>query len=694
MDIEIRHPKLGKPKIAFPFRDGAGHVLGYECRFNNRVKALPYTPMPDGSFDNSTKERYEKDDKGSWKGWGETYPISGQNLLKKYPDAAVIVLEGPKCVLAAQKMLPAPKYVCVTWPGGTQAVRKVDFSPLAGRKTLWWPDNDGTGLRAMWDAYGGICLDLPNAGAAKFFLCPQDFASGWDAADAYEEGWDVSKINRYIVKHDEWWEIKKSLVFAWDNREKEKQQDAKIKKPTPKDEGIPLAFSEDAVSLKFSEKSADDIKWCNGWGVWVEWTGKRWEKDESSNVFTRIRNLCRKEAYALAKFQQENKKPQTVARAVAARKYCQNVEGFCRTDPRHQSNPAMFDSEPYMLGIPGGTINLETGEQTPPNRSRFITKSTSIVPEKRESELWLSFLSRATGGDEGLERYLQKMAGYCLTGTSTAHIAFFLYGPAATGKSRFVEILHYILGTYSIASQVSMLTPRGNEHATEIANLQGARLVVLSETEEGHAIAESRFKSIVAGDALSARFMRQDFFTFKPICKLVLHGNHRPRLRSTDDSMKRRLHVVPFEEVIPIIERDPTLPQKLEAEAPAILAWAIAGTRMWLDEGLEPPRAIEGANESYFDAEDIVNRWMETSCDVGDQYMTARTELWQSWKAWAERNGEHPRSNRWLFGQLRDRGCKEFRGGKGRMFSGIGVYAEYIEYQSDLYGGKGKDEPF
>ena len=75
----------------------------------------------------------------------------------------------------------------------------------------------------------------------------------------------------------------------------------------------------------------------------------------------------------------------------------------------------------------------------------------------------------------------------------------------------------------------------GERHTTDIAMLRGARLVTASETEEGRAWAEARIKQLTGGDPITARFMRQDNFTFRPTFKLMIVGNHKP-----DASQRRR----------------------------------------------------------------------------------------------------------------------------------------------------------
>jgi putative DNA primase/helicase len=112
--------------------------------------------------------------------------------------------------------------------------------------------------------------------------------------------------------------------------------------------------------------------------------------------------------------------------------------------------------------------------------------------------------------------------------------------------------------------------------------LRGARLVTATETEEGRRWAESRIKALTGGEKIAAPFMRQGFFEFQPMFKLIIAGNHKPGLRSVDEAIRRRFHLIPFTVTIPPAERDEHLPEKLKSELPGILAWMIEGCLDWI----------------------------------------------------------------------------------------------------------------
>jgi putative DNA primase/helicase len=217
----------------------------------------------------------------------------------------------------------------------------------------------------------------------------------------------------------------------------------------------------------------------------------------------------------------------------------------------------------------------------------------------------MAFLDKITDKDTELQSYLQRVSGYCLTGSVKEHALFFLYGTGANGKSVFVNTLVGIWRDYAITVSTDMLMVSNTDrHPTEIARLRGVRLVVGNEVETGRTWAESKVKSLTGGDRLQGHYMRQDFFEFDPQFKLMIIGNNKPSLRGVDEAIRWRLHLIPFTVTIPAEERDRELPEKLKTEWPAILRWAIDGCLMWQRDGLNPPAKVVDATKNYLAAED------------------------------------------------------------------------------------------
>jgi P4 family phage/plasmid primase-like protien len=318
------------------------------------------------------------------------------------------------------------------------------------------------------------------------------------------------------------------------------------------------------------------------------------------------------------------------------------------------------------------TVNLRTGEFYDARKEDYITKSTAVAPEPVVIPTWTAFLDKVTGGDVELQKYLQRVAGYCLTGYVDEHVLFFLYGTGANGKSVFINTLVEIWCDYAaVAAMTTFMASHTDQHPTDLAMLAGVRLVVAQETEAGRHWAEARHKAITGGDPITARFMRADFFTYKPQFKLVIVGNHKPSLRNVDEAIRRRIHLIPFIITIPPDERDKNLFNKLKPEWPGILQWAVDGCLEWKKTGLAPPPAVLAATEKYLADEDSFARWLEEKCIVGKGLQRSAGDLWGSFKAWCEVNNE-PAGSQKSFGQeLEKRGFVSGRTMYGRVWRGI-----------------------
>jgi putative DNA primase/helicase len=417
------------------------------------------------------------------------------------------------------------------------------------------------------------------------------------------------------------------------------------------------AFSEEAVALLFAEMHAAEQRYVAAWGRWLYYDGARWKFDETRQTWTRARKICREVALTINKPKE--------AKAMASAKTRAAVVSLAGEDGRLAATVDQWDLDPWLLNTPGGVVDLRTGKTRKHNAADYMTKMTAVVPDAHcPTPLWLKFLKRVTDGDVELQKYLARVAGYALTGLNNEHEMYFLFGDGRNGKGVFLHTIADILDDYHRVAPIETFTATNNEqHPTDLAMLRGARLVIATETEVGRRWAESRIKMLTGGDPISARFMRQDFFTYKPQFKLIISGNNKPGLRSVDEAIKARIKLVPFSVFIPPEERDKDLQEKLKAEWPGILAWMVAGCMQWQRGGLAAPKTVTTATESYLQDEDIVNTWINDQLVKDPARWTPRDILYASWKEWAGSNGEFVLSQRRLYQRLEALHYEQAKGG-------------------------------
>jgi putative DNA primase/helicase len=413
-------------------------------------------------------------------------------------------------------------------------------------------------------------------------------------------------------------------------------------------EALPPHNSEDEWAYRFAERHVDDLRYVAAWGRWQKFDGVRWHEDATLETKEYIRQHLRMIAKANGK----------KAAKIACNKNVSAIEALSRGDRRMAATSDQWDVELWDLNTPGGVVDLRSGSIRRQRPADYMTRITGVAPDPNCAiETFRKFLMRTTGGDHDLASFLQRVAGYALTGDTSEHALFFLYGTGGNGKSVFINALTGCLGDYHTTSAIETFTASSaDRHPTDLAGLRGARLVTAVETEDGRRWAESKIKSLTGGDKISARFMRQDFFEFTPIFKLIIAGNHRPGLRSVDEAIRRRFHLVPFTVTIPESERDEQLGEKLKTEWPGILHWMIEGCLAWQRDGLCPPESVRSATAAYLEAEDALAAWIEDAGERDPGVWESTQDLYRSWKSWADRAGEHPGTMRKFSQRLEDRG--------------------------------------
>jgi putative DNA primase/helicase len=431
---------------------------------------------------------------------------------------------------------------------------------------------------------------------------------------------------------DAFWNAKRQLEANGRDR-----LDATLDRAAERVERGTVPFSDDAIADAFSGRHASHLLYVPEWGHWLRWDGARWAKDTTLAVYDLARAICREQA---REAQFEAKSGSDKGLAIASAQKVAAVERMARSDRRHVREAALFDADPWALNTPLGVVDLMTGQLRPHRQAYHFTKVTATAPAG-DCPRWRSFLSEIAQGDGAVVAYLQRWAGYMLTGTTREHAFLVPHGPGGNGKGVLMNTLASVMGDYATTAPMeTFMASQHDRHPTDLAGLRGARLVVAQETEAGRVLAEARIKALTGGDRIAARFMRGDFFEFTPVFKLVMVGNHRPVIRNPDDAMRRRLHLLPL--TFKPEKPDHTLPDQLKAEMPGILAWAVEGCLAWQREGLGMPALVKAATDDYFAEQDLLGQWLAERCEVTPTARALSSELFKDWSAWVKDHGENP----------------------------------------------------
>lgn len=445
-------------------------------------------------------------------------------------------------------------------------------------------------------------------------------------------------------------------------------------------------YSDTWNSERFIEQHGKNIRYCHIWKQWLVWTGKNWVEDNSGKIQEMAKNTVRSfyrtaadmiDEKERASFVKHIRSSENSSKRKAMVELAQNEKGV-------PIKPEELDQNKWLLNMKNGTLNLKTGELLPHNREDYITKLIDISYNKDAScPVWKDFLNRTFNNDSEIINFVQKGIGYSLTGSTQEQCLFILYGTGANGKSTFLITIKEILGEYSqqTYSETLMAKKNNGNVPCDLAMLRGARFVSSVETEEGGRFAEVLIKQLTGDDPITARFLFQNPFTFRPECKIWLASNHKPRVRGTDYAIWRRIRLIPFTVTIPEEERDPFLLEKLQEEREGIFSWAVQGCQLWRQEGLKAPESVKAATECYKAEMDILGDFLSECCITGTGYKALSSNLYKAYCKWCEENGEREASQRTFGMKLTERGFTKERSfssiSRGKFYyTGIGIISE------------------
>jgi len=405
------------------------------------------------------------------------------------------------------------------------------------------------------------------------------------------------------------------------------------------------SLSEDVLARSFC-KANPELRYVAQWGCWMRWDGTRWVQDNTLFVFDRVRNHIRLS-------NPQNPSIWLTAKRVAA------VERLAKADRAYATTPDLWDNNDLELNTQSGIVQLQSTRLLPSDPDRYCTLVTGAESPLGACPVWDQFIDQITGGDQEYASYLQRIIGYGATGLTHEHAFFFLLGTGANGKGTFLNTLGKVLGSYVKNAPMNTFTEsRSEAHPTELAMLQGARMVIAQESNRGQYWAESRIKALTGGDPVTARKMRQNFFTYQPKFKIFFSGNHMPQLRSVDRAMQRRLKILPFLQVFRDTAADPGLTNRLWAERNGILRWIVEGAKKYLQIGLATPDLVESYTMDYLNSQDTFGLWISECCEIDPTFWDSPQNLYDSWCIFTSEYDEDPGSSKTLGDRLSKGGFK------------------------------------
>jgi P4 family phage/plasmid primase-like protien len=422
------------------------------------------------------------------------------------------------------------------------------------------------------------------------------------------------------------------------------------------------------------------IRYCHPWSKWLHYDGRRWKLDDDASA----RRLAKRTARDILG------EARTIDDAETRRKHAkwaiETESGSRLNSMMHEAAaelgipilPDGLDRDPWLLNCLNGTVDLRTGELRPHRREDELTALAPVEfnPEAKCNTL-ITCLDRIFDRKTELIQFVKRLFGIFLTGDVSEQILPIFYGSGANGKTTLLTAILEILGEdYAMMAPPGLLVMRrGEPHPTERALLYRKRLVVDMESAEGARLNEAWVKQLTGSDRITARRMREDFWSFGPTHKIIMGTNHKPEIRETKNAIWRRVKLVPFDVVIPESEQVADLPKRLRREYPGILAWAVRGALDWLRDGLRPPQEVVDATAEYRAEQDAVAGFLADECIINEQLSARATPLYERYRQFTQRSGEEPMNQR-RFGQaMTERGFQRYVN-NGICYRGLGLRSD------------------
>ncbi|MFB6620334.1 phage/plasmid primase, P4 family [Streptomyces sp. NPDC056367] len=430
------------------------------------------------------------------------------------------------------------------------------------------------------------------------------------------------------------------------------------------------------MAERFVAEHAGHLRHVHGIG-WHRWDGARWAVDEQradieaavttvKTALGELDHLTGQDRDALFK---------DIRRSESAT----GIEGMVRIAsalPPISTPSRALDADPRLFNTPAGTVDLRTGTVRANDRADLLTKVAGGPLDPEGGAEWLDFLARVLP-DETVRAFVQRLFGYAMLGEVTEHVMPIFTGSGANGKGTLRDALMSAFGDYAIEVDPAILMESKHErHGAFKMRLRGARLAFCSETDKGRRFAEATMKRLVGGDPIEANLMHRNPITFDPSHTLVMLTNFLPAVSGDDPAVWRRILVVPFDVTIPERDRDPGLPDRLKAAAPAVLAWAYAG---WLDyrrQGLNPPEAVRVRTAAYQAASDVLARFLDERTLTSPHAVVKARDLFTAWSRWCADNGEQPGSEATFAESMTKRGHGKTRRSAGQFYLGLMLAAD------------------
>ncbi|MEU9113024.1 phage/plasmid primase, P4 family [Streptomyces sp. NPDC048483] len=379
---------------------------------------------------------------------------------------------------------------------------------------------------------------------------------------------------------------------------------------------LTLKDGTDVDRAKFlADQVAGRLIYVEGPG-WYAWDGRVWVNDSTRDSVAR--SMVHEVSDRLLAYAANGGDDAYIDAARALRTSCCITAALTEL----QSMPGIryrvdeLDAHPNVMAFRNVAVNLTTGEWYHHDPTLLVTRLVEVdYQPDAPCPQWEAFLESSHPGDPQMHTFLQRLAGYAITGYTREECLAFFYGSGRNGKGVFTETLGKVFAAITTAQEAEFWEKqRHGRNGSLVAKLHGARLVLSSEMTDAR-LDEAFIKLFTAADRMTANQKYKPAYDFTPTGLLIMSGNDKPTIRGTDDGIWRRFRCVPWDESF-VGREDPGLKERLEQEAEGIAAWVVRGAVDWWRHGLNEPERVTLATDEYRQESDPFADWVEANFEA------------------------------------------------------------------------------
>ena len=631
-----KKPQTAKQKI---------NTITYEYKDENGILAY-------------IKQRYEYDDKsksfafytpnGEKGRGGKSYPYNLSDVLAAESDETIYFCEGEKCVDAVRK---AGRIATSLDTGANSKWYKEYNTYFKDKKVIILPDNDDPGM-----IYANkIARALPGS---KIIKLP-DLPKGGDIYDWLQQGHKIEELDKLPTAEPELPERESTIQAEYISGF------IRINPFEANKDKNRYGWNQVGLGNLFADCFKNLCRFCPETKNWFIYNGRVWREDIGGMVSSQYAKSLIYYLLDCRKFIDDDERRDAWLKYVTKnldRKYRDIMLKDAASV--HYISIKEFDKNPYLLNVENGTFDLKTFTLRPHNPDDFLSKIADVTfDENAKCDRWERFITEIMQDDKDKAQFMQKSLGYALTGDTSEECFFIFYGNTTrNGKGTTAETILHILGDYGCTAQPETIAQKQNSNSgapsEDVARLKGARFVNMSEPDKGLRLNSALVKSMTGGDTITARFLHQNSFEFKPEYKLFINTNHLPKVNDDSIFASGRVKLIPFERHFPENEQDKGLKAffRQPENKTGILNWLLTGLNLLKSDGLKQPQSVRNATAQYREESDTIGQFI-SECLIEIRYTnTTLKNVHTRYEKWCEDYGHRPLNSRNLAAELRRKG--------------------------------------